>query len=195
MRDFIGIRYFGYAIRHFGFWDALGRWWRYHLHPRNAVEWGQQKYRRWRLTDRRKKGWARTVFAVNRDGDFFLVECPSCHETQGPRLEEKCERCPTERRHFHCDRCEIGFSVDLEDGVAKILDHREGTPPLPTTMVREEPAGVLHLGIAPDAPWWWVRRELCRDFRNGKDAHGHQPYTTWPLPRRDMAEATTGATR
>lgn len=182
MTDFVGIRYFVTGIARFGFWDALRRWWRYHLHPRNAIEWGVRKYHRWRLLDRRNKSWPRTVFAVNRDGDFFLVECPSCHATQGPWIISGCARCLEPGPHFHCDRCDIGFQVNLEDGVVRILDHRTGVPPLPTTLVRET-SGTWHLGISRDAPWWWGRKELLRDLRDGKDAHGHAPYRVWPLPQ------------
>ena len=72
-----------YGIARFGFWDAMFRTWVYHVHPKNGLDWLRNRIRRYHLTDRRnKKTYSRTVYAIDRDGDLYLVECPSCHDTQ-----------------------------------------------------------------------------------------------------------------
>jgi hypothetical protein len=138
-----------YAIARFGFWNAVYRTWVYHVHPRNGLEWLQDKIRNYHLKDRRKKRYGHTVYAVDRDGDLFLVECPSCHDTQSILFnwhysEERdaegyrkgnaiTEVVPP--KTFQCYSCDIGFHVYLEDGLRRIIDHRDGVPPLPSRVV------------------------------------------------------------
>ena len=193
-----------YAIARFGFWDAMFRTWVYHVHPKNALDWLQTQIRRYHLKDRRpKKGYSKTVYAVDRDGDLYLVECPQCHDTQSILFnwrysEERDEegyrkgRAITEvvpPKTFQCYSCDIGFHVYLEDGLRFISDHRDGVPPLPSKVVWDD-RGKIHLGISKDAPWWWNRREICRDLRDGKDAHGHHKYEIFPTtPGSAMCEA------
>lgn len=175
-----------YGIARFGFWDAMWRTWVYHVHPKNSIEWLAKRIRAYHLIDRRKRGYGRTVYAVDRDGDLYLVECPQCHDTQSLFFnrhtdEERVwfdESMPD--RVFHCSRCSIIFSVYLEDGLRKIRDHRTGNPPIPTRVVRDD-MGAYHLGISVEAPWWWKRYEIWPDLQNegkkaGYDAHGHYPY-------------------
>ncbi len=190
-----------YAIARFGVADGLWRTWEYHLHPKNAWQWLRRRWRKFRLVDRRPKTWSRTVYAIDRDGDLFLVECPRCHATQhllfNLDLEQPWEERngPTPRyftetvppKTFLCGACDIGFKVYLEDGIRQIRDHRKGVPPLPSVVVWDDNR-TIHLGIAKDAPFWWQRREICRDLHDGKDAHGHKPYEIFPTESDAMTE-------
>jgi hypothetical protein len=168
------------------------RTWVYHVHPKNGFRWFQSRIRRYHLVDRRnKKTYSHAVYAVDRDGDLYLVECPKCHDTQHLIFNRKSEgRLYTNAvpvNTFQCFLCDIGFWVYLEDGLREIKDHREGVPPLPSMVVRDD-RGTIHLGIAKDAPWWWTRREICRDLHDGKDAHGHKRYEVFPCnPTSSMA--------
>jgi hypothetical protein len=182
-----------YSIARFGVRNGLWRIWEYHLHPKNAWHWTLRRYRKLKLIDRRpKKGWNNTVYAVDRDGDLFLVECPKGHHTQHVffnwNYEEK-KACTNSvpPKTFECLSCGIGFRVYLEDGLRRIRDHRDGTPPLPSMVVWDD-NHELHLGISKDAPWWWKRREIYRDLHDGKDAHGHKPYEIFPIQSNDMNE-------
>lgn len=181
--------YFFYAKGRWGTAEAVKRVWRFHLHPRNIAHNIHDKYREWKLVDRReKKAWSRTVYAVDRDGDLYLVECPQCHDIQSVHMysykeEKPCWNCgKTGETHFHCSRCSgMGFNVYLEDGLRKIEDHREGNVSLPSKLVWDD-NNKIHLGISANAPWWWRRREVWRDLQaNGMDAHGHKPYVVWQV--------------
>jgi ribosomal protein S27E len=184
------ISYFFYAKGRWGTAEAVKRVWEFHLHPRNLVTGARERYREWRLVDRRKKkSYSSTVYAVDRDGDLYLVECPKCHNTQSVvitrRSDESCTRCGKEGiTHFHCFRCsdDFGWDVYLEDGLRELKDHREGNPPNPCIVVRDD-SNVYRLGIDREAPWWWRRSQVWYDFNpdNGKDAHGHQPYFIWDI--------------
>jgi len=120
--------------------------------------------------DRRKKSWGTTKWVINRDGDFFLVECPQCNSQHVSFLKK--------RFVFECYKCRIIFSVYREDGVVKIIDYRDGDiKDFPRTSYRDiHPASIRRLGIEGDAPWWWQSKAVYRDLHNGMDAHGHQPY-------------------
>lgn len=196
-----GWTYLPYAVERFGFFDGISRVWKWHASPTAQYQEFKRWLRRRSLIDRReKKSWSRQVYCIDRDGDFYLVECPQCHDTQGLWChrpwdilteaqqeagikEAPCDSCGGEpkRIHFHCGRCGIGIIVYTEDGLRKMRDHRDGVPPLPTHAVCDE-GGKWHLGIYADAPWWWTRREVCRDYNpeTGKDAHGHERYKTFP---------------
>jgi len=201
-----GWTYLPYAVERFGWVDGFRRWWRYHASPAAQYE----TFRYWRkrrsLIDRReKKSWSQTVHIIDRDGDFYIVECPQCNDVHGlwcHRPWEKitdeqweagvretyCDQCQKDRKsHFHCSRCDIGIDLHWEDGYHRMKDHREGRPPLPIQAVKDD-NGKWHLGIHADAPWWWTRREVCRDYRpeTGKDAHGHEKYRTYPNPKNWM---------
>jgi len=184
-----GATYLVWAIKQFGLAEGLWRWFRWHGSPHLIPGRIRDRYRVWRLIDRRKKkSYSRTVYAVDRDGDLYLIECPKCHNTQtvvkyGGRDEEPCNRCgkpgPT---HFHCYRCpsDFGWDVYLEDGLRELKDHRDGNPPNPCIAVRDD-NNTYRLGIDKEASWWWRRYEVWYDFNpdNGKDAHGHKPYVIW----------------
>lgn len=180
------LHYLFYAIYRFGLAEGLIRYWKYELHPRNAWDWTKRRRRQYKLVDRRpKKSWHRTVYAVDRDGDLFLVECPQCHDTQSIIFNWDYERQSTyvdsvPAKVFQCSMCSIGFRVYLEDGLRRIVDHRDGVPPLPSKVVWDDNR-TIHLGISGDAPWWWRRREIERDLHDGKDAHGHKPYELVPV--------------
>ncbi len=120
--------------------------------------------------DRRKKAWGLTKWAINRDGDFFLVECPKCHTQHVSYLKS--------RKLFECYKCKIIFSVYREDGVVKIIDHRKGNiKDFPRTSYRDiYPDSFHRLGIEGDAPWWWRKKAVYRDLHDGMDAHRHKPY-------------------
>jgi len=196
--------YLFYAMMRWGLLEGITRYWKYEISPHNWAEWAHGVRRRWKLVDRReKKGWSLQVYAIDRDGDLYLVECPKCHQTQHLLFNLDLDQ-PWEQRHsdapkvwtdavppktFQCCTCSIGFRVHLEDGIRQIQDHREGTPPLPSVVVWDD-NHKMHLGITADAPWWWKRREICRDLHGGKDAHGHKRYEVFPLKETpNMSEA------
>lgn len=128
----------------------------------------RRRYRRWRRIDRRKKSWGNYKWAINRDGDLFLTECPKCH-SQNVSLNEK-------TKHFYCRKCDVIFEVYKEDGAVRIMDHRKGDVDFPAVAVWDKPCKVYRLGIRQDAPWWWESRAVLQDLHNGKDAHGHEKY-------------------
>ncbi len=195
-RFHLPFNYLVYATMRWGILEGIQRYWTYEISPHNWVEWAQHRYHHWQLVDRReKKSWSLNVWAIDRDGDLYLVECPQCHQTQhlvfnldlDQSWEQRNSDAPkvwTEAvppKTFQCCSCDIGFRVHLEDGIRQIRDHREGTPPLPSTVVWDD-NGTMRLGITAEAPWWWQRREICRDLRpDGKDAHGHKRYVVFPL--------------
>jgi hypothetical protein len=167
--------YLFYAVRRWGLWHGCYRYWLHYLRPDNWWFWAKQWYKEWRLIDRRKRlGWPRNVWAINRDGDLGLVECPKCNEFQTVTF---CR----EDKSFECYVCDCHFDVYLEDGVVRLKDHREGNVKTPTKAVTDE-TGILRLGIDRDAPWWWERKEVYRDYNpdNGMDGHGHYPYAILP---------------
>ena len=164
--------YLIYAVRRFGFADGVRRWWSCQGNPINWWEWAKERYLAWRFIDRRKKRRSgyHTVYAVNRDGDYGLVECPLCNQFQHIHFSR-------EMKAFECFHCIAAFRVYLEDGLLGVRDHREGNISTPAMMV-EDDGGVFHLGIDMCAPWWWRRRKVYRDYNpnNGKDGHGHELY-------------------
>ena len=129
------------------------------------------QYRKWKKRDQRpKSNHAYTKYAINRDGDLFLVECPQCGNQVTKWIESE--------RHFCCfmNDCWIAFRVDTEDGVIKLFDHREGNIALSKT-IAYDPAGQWRIGIYDDAIWWWDKRTLYRDLQpSGRDAHDHGKY-------------------
>lgn len=185
-RVHLPFEYFFYATMRWGLREGVVRFWRFRLAPHNWVEWAQRRHHEWKLVDRRPKlrNYNRTVYAVNRDGDLGVVECPRCNQIQSLYYQRKdAEIGNTPPGWFSCYSCDIIFKVYLEDGLRKIVDHREGVPPLPSIIVYDD-TGIIHLGISADAPWWWHRAQIHRDFNpaNGKDGHGHQPYLIEPAP-------------
>ena len=175
-----GLEYLPYAIKRFGFVDGVRRWWKYHGSPMLWPKHARQSYDRWKRIDRRKKKvWSLTVYAANRDGDYYLIECPQCHRFQHLYYDQ-------DKHRFECSPCNIEFQVYLEDGLLKILDHRDGNIPLPAKVVTDD-SGRHHLGITEDAPWWWRRREIYRDYHpdTEKDAHGHKQYVVFPRASRE----------
>ena len=195
-----GFRYLIYATKRWGLAMGLSRWWQYHGSP--AAWWDHLGFRirEYKLVDRRKKrGYSVRVYAVDRDGDLYMVECPQRHQIQRVSVHRRkdsdgkpsdpCHDCENPNTHFHCFICEIGFGVYLEDGLRELKDFREGNPPLPTKIVIALGTNDRYMGITTDAPWWWTRREVYRDFNdeNGKDGHGHKPYTMWKNSPRSTA--------
>ena len=182
--------YFRYAIKRFGFAEGLRRWWKYEASPMRWPRLIRERIQEYNLIDRREKcSYAHRTYAVDRDGDLYLMECPQCHQVQSVTVyhwqtDDPCHRCgKTGETHFHCYHCsDIGFNVYLEDGLREILDHRTGNPPNPAKAVRDE-QNKYRMGIDADAPWWWRRYEVWYDYnpKNGKDAHGHKPYVIWTI--------------
>jgi len=181
--------YLGYAVKQFGFVDGVSRWWKYEASPMRWSDRARQCIKEYKLVDRRKKcSYSRSTYAVDRDGDMYLIECPQCHRIQSLSVQYRGEAAPCPRcgkhgqTHFHCSFCPIGFSVYLEDGLREILDHRYDNPPNPSKVVRDD-QGKYRMGIDTDAPWWWRRCTVYYDYNpeNGKDAHGHEPYTVWQI--------------
>lgn len=187
--------YFFYATWRWGLAEGIKRYWTYHLHPRNIIERWARRYRVWKRIDRRdKQGYSRSVYAVDRDGDLYLVECPQCSRIDiffnWDYENKKAYTDTVPPKAFQCSMCEIGFTVYLEDGLRRLRDHRKGVPPLPSIVVWDD-TGTCHLGIAKDAPWWWRRREIYRDYDpdTGKDGHGHYKYEIFPVKSSNMNEA------
>ncbi len=159
--------------------DGLRRFLEFSVRPVVALRGARRALWKWRRRDRRLKvlGYAASKWAVNRDGDFGLVECPVCHDQSVWFVKEECVFvCGGGRSDGH------RFLVYLEDGVVQLRDHRCGD-------IRYFPAIAVndgkdwHLGLTRDAPWWWRRREVYRDLRaDGKDGHGHKPYVVLPSP-------------
>ena len=133
----------------------------------------RRKCRRWERRDRRQKsGWAGTKWAVRRDGDYFLVECPQCHSQKVWFYKDK--------GLFECIKsyeCKTVFSVYTEDGVVRLADHRRGDVRFPARAVYDPGCGLYRLGIEQSVPWWWSEKiRIERDLHGGLDAHRHQPY-------------------
>ena len=128
-------------------------------------------YRRWKRRDTRPRDYGTVKWAIRRDGDYFLVECPSCHSQ---RLWFN-----KDRWAFECSRsyrCKTTFTVYTEDGVVELVDHRRGNVQFPARAKRDPGCGLYRLGIEFDAPWWWDGLRIERDLHGGWDAHRHQPY-------------------
>lgn len=163
-----------YAVRRFGLLEGLRRlavYWVWSVLRGDPL---RRLARRWRLRERRPKlrGYTSAKYAIDRDGDLFLVECPVCHD-QGVFWDQ-------ERRVFACRGGSMNghaFRVYLEDGVRPIRDHRKGdVREFPAAVVYDDAVKTWRLGLKRDAPWWWRRRDLYRDLHDGKDGHGHKPY-------------------
>jgi hypothetical protein len=121
----------------------------------------------------RRKYGPNIKFAINRDGDLFVVECPVCHRQDG--LESEDERV---KGVFRCrlSTCNTLFDVYPEDGIKAIFDFREGDLEKGSALVWDN--GKLCAGINEDAPWWWQRDYIQnKDLQStGFDAHGHRLY-------------------
>ena len=125
---------------------------------------------RWLKLDRRPRGYGDTKYAINRDGDLFLVICPMCsYQHVGFNAVPATFQCPYAP-------CSTTFRVYTEDGVIRLVDHRRGDVALPAVAVYDPAVKVYRLGVDADAPWWWKRREVHLDLYEGVDAHGHEPY-------------------
>lgn len=187
----LGLPYFLYAWGRWGVREGLSRWWQYRLWPDLKGERIRTRYRRWKRRERRPRSYGNTKIAVNRDGDFYLVECPKCHR-QDVWLDRRSGE-PIFRCRF--GDCATAFKVYMEDGTVKFVDHRKGDIPLPAMAAFDPGSNIWRLGLVRDKdyPWWWSRREVCRDLReNGKDGHGHSAYEIIDLPEQidDTCEAT-----
>lgn len=139
----------------------------------------RQEYKRMTKDTRPKRSYSSYRWAISRDGDYHLPECPNCHTMQLWFDEET--------RKYICSKCQAEIMVYLEDGVVRVEDHRDENPEFPTLMVQDD-AGQWHMGITNDAPWWWRRRRVYRDLHHGKDAHQHQYYVMTPLPKQHIGE-------
>lgn len=137
----------------------------------------RQIIRGWIRKDRRPKTFCHVKFAVDRDGDLFIIECPKCHSQV--YLDKEGEW-GTFRCNYH--GCRTLFQIYTEDGIRIIKDFRDGDLEKGAVLVYDNKE--LCAGIDADAPWWWPRRYLSgRDLRpNGKDAHGHKAYQILPDP-------------
>lgn len=157
-----------YAIRRFGLYEGIKRTIG-HIKFIFSYE-IPYSIKTFKKRDRRKKSWGTTKYAINRDGDLFLVECPECHSQYVWFVEGS--------KVFECYKCRIRFSVYREDGVVRLVDFRKGNIQyFPRTAYRDfYPDHFYTLGIEGDAPWWWGKKAVYRDLHDGMDAHRHQPY-------------------
>ena len=157
-----------YAIKRFGFWEGIKRTIG-HIKFIFTYE-IPHKFITFKKRDRRKKAWGITKYAINRDGDLFLVECPQCHR--------QCIQFVEKKKIFECYKCRIRFSVYREDGIVRLVDFRKGNiQHFPRTAYRDiDSEKFYRLGIENDAPWWWRKKAIYQDLHNGMDAHGHKPY-------------------
>lgn len=126
-------------------------------------------------------------YAIDRDGDLYIVECPVCHMEDALYWNAKEEL-------FECERgmhCQAKFKVYTEDGVFKFLDHRNGDIPYKNYVVFKID-NEWHAGINEKVFWFFPKRNLYhRDLvkERGKDAHGHDYYLILPaLPNQPYSE-------
>ena len=171
-----------YAIKRFGFREGIKRTighigfiFSYEI-PQKIIDFKKR--------DRRKKSSGTTKYAINRDGDLFLVECPECHR-QHVWYEKG-------KKGFECYKCRIIFSVYREDGVVKLVDFRKGDIQyFPRTAYREfYPDHLYVLGIEGDAPWWWGKKAIYRDLHDGMDAHRHRAYKIMERTKESSPQTT-----
>jgi len=169
--------YLFYAVRRFGLADGLRRFLVYSVWPILVLRAPRRAFQRWLKRDRRERlrGYWNSKWAINRDGDLFLVECPVCHDQYVHYFQDE--------RVFACSGG-MGhrFRVHLEDGVRQLIDHRrDNIVHFPAVAVYDDAAKTYHLGISKDAPWWWKRKEVYRDLRpDGYDGHKHKLYELLP---------------
>ncbi len=134
---------------------------------------------------RNKRRRPNVKYAIDRDGDLFLVECPVCHFEDALHYNGEFFECC---RGIHC---ESRFLVDTEDGVFSFLDHREGEVPLPTRVLKFDEE--WHCGIDESVFWFLPSRIIYkRDLigTTGKDCHGHNYYRI--LPRFEKQNTNDG---
>jgi hypothetical protein len=187
------ITYLLWVLKTDTFPNNIKRWWKHFASPyaivRYWILWFTLLFQEYKKVDRRKKmEGASNVWLINRDGDYFVPECPTCHTTHLCFVKEK--------SYFECYMCSQFVSIYLEDGIILALDHRRGNIPLPTYVVIDD-NNKWHIGIEEEAPSWWQRREIYRDLHNGKDAHGHHYYLTggittlYDAPTSEQPQTTT----
>ncbi len=131
-------------------------------------------------------GQHQSIYAANRDGDLFYIECPSCHSTD---LNTK--------RIMSCRKCHTHFSLYLEDGFQTFpaITQSGSINPLhggnEIKLAKLKPGDYFLTNILgrnvtridelkakyPDLKIV----KLGRDLSNGTDAHGHAEYKRFVL--------------
>jgi len=119
-----------------------------------------------------------TLITVNRDGDWFYVECPRCHGTDLHR-----------DWYVACRNCHTFFDLNPEDGlktiqVANQYGHVSAYEDI--KLVKLDPNDDQYKIIygrnkdrLQELKEKYPNLEIRimeRDLRNGKDAHGHSQY-------------------
>lgn len=129
-----------------------------------------------------------TLLCANRDGDLYYIECPSCHSTNVHR-----------RTFVGCRSCHTQFQLYFEDGCRTQDIHTD----LSNLSARGDKTEFVEIKRpnrrVTDAHIWHPRNEkrfkelqdshpearkltLYRDLqKDGKDGHGHSPYTRFAI--------------
>ena len=132
-------------------------------------------------------GNTRKLAVINRDGDKYYAECPSCHSTDlnGQRLLS-CKSCHTHFQAYYED----GFhfmnvdtdhgSISSSSGEVKVIELEPDAYFKKILHGRNDyPEHIDKLRVKyPDMKILKIARDLGKD---GKDAHGHAKYKRFAL--------------
>ena len=131
-------------------------------------------------------GQQQKLIVVDRDGDRFYVECPSCHSTDlNTRRLLSCRSCHTHFQPYYEDGCDT-FYVDTDSGTINgygneisIVELHKGAYFKKILHGRNNNQETLDelRKVYPDMK---IIR-LGRDLRDGKDCHGHSEYKRFAL--------------
>jgi len=130
---------------------------------------------------------AQTLLAINRDGDKYYVECPSCNSTSlNKNTLLSCKTCHTHFQPYYEDGL-ISYNVDTESngingsmGEIKILEVKPDAYFKQILLGRNDyPEHLEKLREKyPDMKVIKLSKDLQPD---GKDAHGHEKYKRYAL--------------
>lgn len=124
---------------------------------------------------------------ANRDGDKYFIECPECHQTNLNAI-----------RLFGCTSCHTRFTVYPEDGISMTCLYTEmhsvrrcGKEPITVVSLNKKDAYFRQILYGRNSGKKEEIIEKCpgseiKEFKpdlqkNGKDAHGHEPYKRYIL--------------
>lgn len=123
-----------------------------------------------------------SLFVANRDGDLYYVECPECSGTD-----------LTQFRLLGCKRCHTRFSVYFEDGFKSFEVQADGNISSydKLKLVQPDPQDSSYFiwhgrnadrieELKSHYPMAKVIT-LLKDYKNGKDGHGHEEYSKYVL--------------